>query len=920
MHVFRLIVEYDHGEQSTWIGLPSSLAGRLLGEGRLPLTFRLQLFAGPGVPVGAPHFLGWSGSISETGKVSISSRLGVLMQIPEGASVVVTPLSKVAEAKTVVLEPASSDDWEVVELNATEIEGRLLEQCGVVSMHRSLPIWIQGQMIALKITSTDPHEDVVRLVAGTEISIAPRPRRNSNDGLDEEAEAQRFPLLLRVYLVDTVDHEADPKDGPTVHVSQVTLKRIEELYGIKQGIIVGMRSSGKFKTDLLARVATMENIPHGHVVFPVAFESMLKRYAIREFQCVEVKRFSVTSFPPLFLDSYLKRTSTMLPPAPSDSGLGEACKRMTCDQQILTECLKLSLPILSSRCRSILQQWGAPRKGGILLEGPQGSGKTAVMKSLCHILRYNREIAAATKYIDCRTVVSPKSFYTMLLYSFSWASNNAPAVIVFDNLDVALTQPSQDETGHEVPQDPDVTQLVRTLSEGMDTVTKACDKWMAPDGNSHGCGNWSPVVFIATCTQASKLPKCLKQIGRFDTILRIKSPDLDSRLAMLDSGIKDRDAVASMSDLAAIGPDIDGFDGSDIDTLVERIISVSFKRNVSEKWMDENDPNMVNFPLKISLEDLKEAVSGMVPAAMWGSRTKKKIQSGIEGWNDVGGMLNVKEALQESLELPLHHPELIASSPLRLQTGALLYGPPGCGKTHIVAAAVAAADIRCIVVNGPELLNKYIGASEAAVRDVFQRASVAAPCVLFFDEFDAIAPKRGHDNTGVSDRIVNQLLTELDGVEGLKGVVVIGATSRPDLIDAALLRPGRLDKLLYCGFPTTDERIEILHSLSRKLHMSKNVNLESLAKETEGFSGADLGALIADAQLIAAHQALEEAGQRANSILTITEDHITQSLSEARPSVSSQEKSRLESIYHRFRNSDTQHLIDADIGTKVTYA
>jgi len=163
-------------------------------------------------------------------------------------------------------------------------------------------------------------------------------------------------------------------------------------------------------------------------------------------------------------------------------------------------------------------------------------------------------------------------------------------------------------------------------------------------------------------------------------------------------------------------------------------------------------------------------------------------------------------------------------------------------------------------------------------------------------------------------------LTELDGVEGLKGVVVIGATSRPDLIDAALLRPGRLDKLLYCGFPTTDERIEILHSLSRKLHMSKNVNLESLAKETEGFSGADLGALIADAQLIAAHQALEEAGQRANSILTITEDHITQSLSEARPSVSSQEKSRLESIYHRFRNSDTQHLIDADIGTKVTYA
>lgn len=154
----------------------------------------------------------------------------------------------------------------------------------------------------------------------------------------------------------------------------------------------------------------------------------------------------------------------------------------------------------------------------------------------------------------------------------------------------------------------------------------------------------------------------------------------------------------------------------------------------------------------------------------------------------MGGLLPVKEVLQESIELPLKAPELVALAPLRLRTGVLLYGPSGCGKTHIVAAAASEFKVRLISVKGPELLNKYIGASEEAVRDLFKKAAAAAPCVLFFDEFEALAPQRGHDNTGVTDRVVNQLLTELDGVEGLKGVTVIAASSRPDLLDAALLR------------------------------------------------------------------------------------------------------------------------------------
>lgn len=182
-------------------------------------------------------------------------------------------------------------------------------------------------------------------------------------------------------------------------------------------------------------------------------------------------------------------------------------------------------------------------------------------------------------------------------------------------------------------------------------------------------------------------------------------------------------------------------------------------------------------------------------------------------------MGEAKEALYEALELPLRFAKLVAKAPLRLRTGVLLYGPPGCGKTHAVRAAVAATGVRFIGVKGPELLNKYIGASEEAVRSVFARAQAAAPCALFFDEFDSIAPQRGSgsDSTGVTERMVNQLLTELDGVERLQGVCVIAASNRPDLIDAALLRPGRLDRLIYCGFPTRDERLDILKSLFLKV-------------------------------------------------------------------------------------------------------
>ncbi|CAM9982604.1 unnamed protein product [Ectocarpus sp. 12 AP-2014] len=260
----------------------------------------------------------------------------------------------------------------------------------------------------------------------------------------------------------------------------------------------------------------------------------------------------------------------------------------------------------------------------------------------------------------------------------------------------------------------------------------------------------------------------------------------------------------------------------------------------------------------VDMEDLEAALEGFSAESLRGAGL---FRSSVE-WGDVGGLNGVRSELREILELPVKYGRLFEVTPTRLPTGALLYGPPGCGKTLLAGAVAAECGLNFISVKGPEVLDKYIGASEQAVRSLFARAASAAPCVLFFDEFEAVAPRRGNDNTGVTDRVVNQLLTFLDGVEGRDGVYVLGATSRPDLIDSALLRPGRLDRQLYCGFPDAAEREDILRAVCRRTQMSREAREFALAgvatsPKAAAFTGADLQAVIDTAQLAAIHSYLK---------------------------------------------------------------
>ncbi|KNG49228.1 hypothetical protein TW65_04209 [Stemphylium lycopersici] len=308
--------------------------------------------------------------------------------------------------------------------------------------------------------------------------------------------------------------------------------------------------------------------------------------------------------------------------------------------------------------------------------------------------------------------------------------------------------------------------------------------------------------------------------------------------------------VDSSIDFLDLAGQTDGYMPGDLVLLTSRARNEALIRSVTS-----TSPTV-----SLTRDDYTQALSGFTPASL----RNVTLQSSTTKWDSIGGLHTTRQVLLETLQYPTTYAPIFAKCPLRLRSGLLLYGYPGCGKTLLASAVAGECGLNFISVKGPEILNKYIGASEKSVRDLFERAEAARPCVLFFDEFDSIAPKRGHDSTGVTDRVVNQLLTQMDGAEGLSGVYVLAATSRPDLIDPALLRPGRLDKSLLCDMPDVEERIDILRAVTAKLHLSPSVmssddsghNLREIASRTEGYSGADLQAVVYNAQLEAIHDAL----------------------------------------------------------------
>ncbi|CAL9016238.1 unnamed protein product [Prunus brigantina] len=554
---------------------------------------------------------------------------------------------------------------------------------------------------------------------------------------------------------------------------------------------------------------------------------------------------------------------------------------------IASDVLNRMLVLLTPASGAWFSSHDLPLPGHVLIYGPPGSGKTLLARTVAKCLEEDKDLLAHVVFVSCSQLAMEKALTIRQALSsyMSEALDHAPSLVILDDLD-SIVSSSSDSEGSQT------STSVLALTEFLNDIM---DEYWEKRKSSCGIG---PLAFIASIKSLESIPQSLSSSGLFDFHVQLPAPAASQREAILKHEIQRRCLQCSDDILQDVASKCDGYDSYDLEILVDRTVHAAIGRFMPYHFAFDKSEN----PTLIR-DDFSRAMHDFLPVAMR-DVTKSAPEGGRIGWDDVGGLVDIRNAIKEMIELPSKFPNIFAKAPLRLRSNVLLYGPPGCGKTHIVGSAAAACSLRFISVKGPELLNKYIGASEQAVRDIFTKAAAAAPCLLFFDEFDSIAPKRGHDNTGVTDRVVNQFLTELDGVEVLTGVFVFAATSRPDLLDAALLRPGRLDRLLFCDFPSLGERLDILTVLSKKLPLDGDVDLRAIAYMTEGFSGADLQALLSDAQLAAVHEILAGLDTNDPGKKPVINDALLKSTaSRARPSVSEAEKKRLYGIYGEFLDS-----------------
>ncbi|CAD7690400.1 unnamed protein product [Nyctereutes procyonoides] len=487
--------------------------------------------------------------------------------------------------------------------------------------------------------------------------------------------------------------------------------------------------------------------------------------------------------------------------------------------------------------RQLMSLVAGLRNGALLFTGGKGSGKSTLAKAICK--EASDTLDAHVEVVGCKALRGKRleNIQKTVELAFSEATWRQPSVILLDDLDLIVGVPAAPEHEHG-PEAVQSQRLAHALSD------------MMKEFISMG----SLVAVIATSQSQHSLHPWLvsaQGIHIFQCVQHIQPPNQEQRCEILHNVIKNKldydiNRFTNL-DLKCIAKETEGFVARDFTVLVDRAIH----SHLSHQRITTREE------LVLTTLDFQKALQGFIPASLRNVNLHKPRDL---GWDKIGGLHEVRQILWDTIQLPAKYPELFANLPIRQRTGVLLYGPPGTGKTLLAGVIARESGMNFISVKGPELLSKYIGASEQAVRDIFIRAQAAKPCILFFDEFESIAPRRGHDNTGVTDRVVNQLLTQLDGVEGLQGVYVLAATSRPDLIDPALLRPGRLDKCVYCPPPDQVSRLEILNVLSDSLPLADDVDLQHVASVTDCFTGADLKALLYNAQLEALHGRLLSCG------------------------------------------------------------
>ena len=571
----------------------------------------------------------------------------------------------------------------------------------------------------------------------------------------------------------------------------------------------------------------------------------------------------------------------------------------------------------------IFEKLGIEPPKGVLLYGPPGTGKTLLAKAVAneanaHFIAINGPEIMSKYYGESEE---------RLREVFKEAEENAPAIIFIDEIDAIA--PKREETHGEVEKRV-VSQLL-TLMDGL-----------------KGRGK---VIVIGATNRPDAIDPALRRPGRFDRELEVGVPDKQGRKEILqihtrgmpiepdfsrskvleilqklrgderfrdviDKAIEKVEKAKDEEEIKKALREIDsklydevkaklidalldelaevthGFVGADLAALAREAAMAALRRLIKEGKIDfeaESIPREVLDELKVTRKDFYEALKMVEPSAL----REVLIEVPNVRWEDIGGLEDVKQELREAVEWPLKYPEAFRGLGISPPKGILLYGPPGTGKTLLAKAVANESQANFIAIKGPEVLSKWVGESEKNIREIFRKARQAAPTVIFIDEIDAIAPRRGTDVNRVTDRLINQLLTEMDGIQENSGVVVIGATNRPDIIDPALLRPGRFDRLILVPAPDEKARLEIFKVHTRKVPLAEDVDLEELAKKTEGYTGADIAAVVREAAMLAMRRALQEGiikpGMKADEIrqrVKVTMKDFEEALKKIGPSVS----------------------------------
>ncbi|KAL9902268.1 LOW QUALITY PROTEIN: peroxisome biogenesis factor 1 [Glossina fuscipes] len=515
------------------------------------------------------------------------------------------------------------------------------------------------------------------------------------------------------------------------------------------------------------------------------------------------------------------------------------------------------------------------RQTNILLSGATGTGKTVVVERvLDQLIRKPFYCYFDIFYCTRSKGRKAESIQKDLRTLFTTSLQNAPSILVLENLD-ALAHTSGEQITHD--------------GEYYNRIADTVHQLIVQYTSSH------PIAVIATINDVQTLnTRLYSPRGRhlFQTIVKLPNLELLDReviLKELCGHIR-----SNKLDFKRFAGLTEGYNYSDLVQFVERAIFYAYRIN-------KIHPILTNEQLMNSLESTNAyCLHGIVSYNL----AKNSLEGNEVSIEKTPALESVVSVLEEVLRWPSRYPSIFNLSPLRNQAGVLLYGPPGTGKTYLVSKISSCWNLRIISVKGPELLAKYIGQSEENVRNLFNRARSAKPCVLFFDEFDSLAPKRGHDSTGVTDRVVNQLLTELDGVEDLQGVTVIAATSRPELLDPALLRSGRIDRLVECSLPNDAARLAIFKALSQTLALDETVDFEYFASKTQNYTGADIQSILTSANMIAIKEALGECNKSSLDKVLVKQNHLIEAFNTTRPSLSAIDIGKYQKTYAKFTNKD----------------